>query len=631
MRANAANSSPELRKPTDQGPNPRQRRTSTREGHRGGRGGRGGGRGGNGGGRSRKDSTSASQDTPVPVLKLVVDPPTSTNTPAEPSPTPKSNSRPKFARRHSATVSEDSVPVSSQASGRGSSRRKRSQQGKTSTAPSNTPSKLLSVQTLSRKASTGPPSPNLTKDLPPHLATANSTANTTELKTDIDALVERVRAVAMDRPHTPGSHIDWADDDDSLPDLNDWGYTEGATAPAQPEEPPTSISPILEDALPQSAIPEVRIGREPSLDETKPEDAKLEPVSDDMSQTHKVQKTRSKRGARSGANPRTQQTPVILDLVESLPPDSCPSPTQPTTAAAIAQTTESQGQKRQNSNQGQNSRNNQGQTNSRDGGRGRGRGRGRQQGQSGAIVASPMRNSLPAKTGPKANHNPPIQSQAPAQPKSPDDAPAVSKPPTESDSKPSESKGETVSGDERKKGAPIETPRNADTNGPDPSPAVTDPILRTLEPICDDPQPNSPQNQTNKRNSQRFPSHVRAQTYGGRVQGGLQPPHSAPTPNFPHHSSDINPSPPNPRYPRPPNLRHSPGTRPSGLGPAPRSAGYEGHNRNHSSPSGMGGATRPPHLTRPVLTGDALSRLAKSLGSNPNSPKREPPVPSTIS
>jgi len=45
---------------------------------------------------------------------------------------------------------------------------------------------------------------------------------------DIDALVERVRAVAMaeNRPSTPGSHIDWAgEDDDSLPDLDDWGIT----------------------------------------------------------------------------------------------------------------------------------------------------------------------------------------------------------------------------------------------------------------------------------------------------------------------------------------------------------------------------------------------------------------------
>lgn len=48
------------------------------------------------------------------------------------------------------------------------------------------------------------------------------------MRNNIDALVERVRAVAMadNRPSTPGSHIDWAgEDDDSLPDLDDWGVT----------------------------------------------------------------------------------------------------------------------------------------------------------------------------------------------------------------------------------------------------------------------------------------------------------------------------------------------------------------------------------------------------------------------
>ena len=69
------------------------------------------------------------------------------------------------------------------------------------------------------------------------------------MRNDIDALVERVRAVAMDnRPSTPGSHIDWAgDDDDSLPDLNDWGVntaTFGATTKSE-----DMISPIIVGGL----------------------------------------------------------------------------------------------------------------------------------------------------------------------------------------------------------------------------------------------------------------------------------------------------------------------------------------------------------------------------------------------
>ena len=619
MRTNATNSSaPEWRKPTDQGPNPRNRRTSTREGTRGNRGGRGGGRGGNGGGPSRKDSTTASQDTAVPTPKVVVDPPTTTNTPAEPAQISKPNPRPKPARRHSATVSEDSVSVSSQTSARPPNRRKRSQQGKASTASSNPPSKLLSVQTLSTKTSPGPSSPNLAKDPPPHLAAAATTPTTT--KTDLDALVERVRAVAMDRPHTPGSHIDWADDDDSLPDLNEWGYTEGVAAPAQPEEPTASIPPILEEVPLQPTIPEVKIEGEPSPDETKSQDAKPEPASDATSRTHKVQKTRSKRGNRSRGNSRTQQLPPALNLTDSVSQGASLSPILSSTATAIPHTAKPRDPKRQNANQGQGPRNNQGQTNSRD--NGGGNGGGRQRGQNGAVVASPMRNSFPAKPGPKANHTPPVQSQAPTRNQPPDIVHPVTNPSTETDSKPPGSEGETVPDNEGKKLVPIENPRNAGTNDPHPNPTITP---HKLELIDDNLQPNSPQNQNHKRNSYN-PSHNRAHTYGGRTPGGPQPPHSAPTPNFPHHSPNTNPNPPNPQQPRSPNLRHSPGTRNSGLGIS-RSAGYERHNRNHSSPSRVGGVTRQPQQSRPVLTGDAFSWLAKSLGSSSGSPKKDPNTP----
>ncbi|KAG2158866.1 uncharacterized protein EDB93DRAFT_1076080, partial [Suillus bovinus] len=71
------------------------------------------------------------------------------------------------------------------------------------------------------------------------------------IRHDIDALVERVRAVAMaeNRPSTPGSHIDWAgEDDDSLPDLDDWGVTTTRTNTSA-DEINNRISPILTDAL----------------------------------------------------------------------------------------------------------------------------------------------------------------------------------------------------------------------------------------------------------------------------------------------------------------------------------------------------------------------------------------------
>lgn len=69
------------------------------------------------------------------------------------------------------------------------------------------------------------------------------------MRNDIDALVERVRAVAMDnRPSTPGSHIDWAgDDDDSLPDLNDWGVNTATFGTTTKSE--DMISPIIVGGL----------------------------------------------------------------------------------------------------------------------------------------------------------------------------------------------------------------------------------------------------------------------------------------------------------------------------------------------------------------------------------------------
>ena len=604
-------SAPEWRKPVDKGPSSRQPRTSTREGNRGNRGGRGRGRGGNGGGPSRKDSNPASQDTAAPTPKPAADPPTATtttNTSAEPSSASKPNPRPKPARRHSTTVSEDSTSAS-QTSTRPPNRRRKSQQGRPSTASSNTPSKLLNVQTLDRKASTGPPSPNPAKDLPPHLTPATSA---TELKSDIDALVERVRSVAMDRPHTPGSHIDWADDDDSLPDLNDWGYTESITAPAQLEEPPTTISPILEDVPLQSVIPEVKIEGEP-VPESKSQGVNPGPVSDATPRTHRVQKTRSKRGTRSGGSSRTQQPPPALTLIEPASQEPPLSPNQSTTTTAIPHTSKPQGQKRQNSNQGQNSRNSQGQPNSRD--NGGGNGGGRQRGQNGVAVESPARNSLSTKTGPKPDRKPPVQSQAPAQ--GPDIAQSVTNP-----SGGSESKGETVPDDEGKKGKPTATPRSTDTKSPNPNPAPTNHTLIEIKEI--DNTSNSPRNENNKRNSYN-PSHSRSHTYGGRTQGSPQPPHSASNPNFSHNTSNDNPTSPNSRNPR------SPGMRSPGLGPVPRSAGHERHNRNHSSPPGVGGATRPPQSTRPVITGDALSRLARSLGSAPGLSKKDPPAPAPTS
>ncbi|KAI0068902.1 hypothetical protein BV25DRAFT_1986459 [Artomyces pyxidatus] len=146
-------------------------------------------------------------------------------------------------------------------------RRRRSHQ---STKVGHTSSSLgdsLSVDTMpppmkSRKSQSGPSSPLApSKDAPPHLS-AGPTVTTFSSKENIDSLVERVRAMAMDhnRPSTPGSHIDWAgDDDDTLPDLDDWGVPSSATATSGTSTDTglsegsklELMSPILDDSLKQ--------------------------------------------------------------------------------------------------------------------------------------------------------------------------------------------------------------------------------------------------------------------------------------------------------------------------------------------------------------------------------------------
>lgn len=128
-------------------------------------------------------------------------------------------------------------------------RRKQRPQAK-NLPPLNTKSSLssdsssLTVQSApARRTTTG-------KDLPPHLMTP-SVVHTFDVKSDIEALVDRMRSVAMERPHTPGSHshFDWAsDDDDSLPDLPDWA-TNVKEDTKTDVKASSIISPILEDAL----------------------------------------------------------------------------------------------------------------------------------------------------------------------------------------------------------------------------------------------------------------------------------------------------------------------------------------------------------------------------------------------
>ncbi|CDO68717.1 hypothetical protein BN946_scf184652.g44 [Trametes cinnabarina] len=251
-------------------------------GGRGGRGGRGGGRDGgpnslrpdekaskqhvdqskdqNKKGASALTSTSSATSTSDISPSLPPKPPT--RPPKEPRQPIRKPSDSKQPRKlppivvNSPPATSDTCPPSATTPTR--SRRKRSQnKGSSSSITSKKSPSSESSSSFQRVEK----SPVVIKDLPPHLAPPPPPEIPSfDIKHNIDALVERVRAVAMDRPHTPGSHIDWAgDDDDSLPDLDDWGVTtvndkSSATLSAQAD----LISPILVDAL--KPLPNLEFG-----------------------------------------------------------------------------------------------------------------------------------------------------------------------------------------------------------------------------------------------------------------------------------------------------------------------------------------------------------------------------------
>lgn len=249
---------------------------------RGGRGGQRGARSANarGGAASNPDSAKKlPQDLPPKdkapsVSHKAAAAPASSNPPSSSAQTNGANkplSRPKVARKASEsktprkpslgldTAAPPAPSSTTQPSPRTPRRRRSHASSKAHLAPpaSIPPPSLPSKPTLTMDSNTSHPAaskpiPAAVKDLPPHLVPPHSAnAPTFDIRHDIDALVERVRSVAMDRPHTPGSHIDWAgEDDDSLPDLDDWGVTSTHTTSLVVDSGKASvISPILQDTL----------------------------------------------------------------------------------------------------------------------------------------------------------------------------------------------------------------------------------------------------------------------------------------------------------------------------------------------------------------------------------------------
>ncbi|THV03296.1 hypothetical protein K435DRAFT_715677 [Dendrothele bispora CBS 962.96] len=284
----------------------KSRRGTGRGGGRGTRGTRGGRGGGHAAGTSRIASNPPPVDKPivdksteVPTTKSVDKP--VEKTPSQPVEKPEikrseapvtapssdkpsdslSTPKPKSASRRSSTRSipsivlppnnitsdtNDTIPTPKSA--RPANRRRRSQNGssraqasKKDIPPPLDQNLLRSTSQRGRNRLPQPPhSAPPMKDAPPHL----SASGVLDVRNDIDALVERVRAVAMDRPSTPGSHIDWAgDEDDSLPDLDDWGVHTSTTSKSEGGQPEggniettknVTISPIMVEGL--KSLPE---------------------------------------------------------------------------------------------------------------------------------------------------------------------------------------------------------------------------------------------------------------------------------------------------------------------------------------------------------------------------------------
>ncbi|PCH41258.1 hypothetical protein WOLCODRAFT_162933 [Wolfiporia cocos MD-104 SS10] len=186
-----------------------------------------------------KETQTRSATTPSPVAGRA---PGRTRLPKK---APENNKVSRRASTSSLTPGSAAQSNGANISSRSSNRRRRSSSKGVTTA--------TSKSSLSAESGSGQPRSDqnsvLSKDIPPHLA-PTAEAHVSDIKHDIEMLVERVRAVAMDRPHTPGSHIDWAsDDDDSLPELPDWGLPVNTTANGHSAVKANVISPILEDAL----------------------------------------------------------------------------------------------------------------------------------------------------------------------------------------------------------------------------------------------------------------------------------------------------------------------------------------------------------------------------------------------
>ena len=548
--------------------------------------GRGRGRGNNGrvprGGRGSARVKPAADTTngPTPATLEVSTPPT--NVPAPPiirapldlpipSPVPPASpsmSKAKAtSRRPSRTVPslvvDPSPPTPAGPSDtintpRTPNRRNRSQQHKPTNPTS--PDKLAVPDikpARPRKSRPNVPPLLSSKDAPPHLNTSAGpgTANF-DMKHDIDALVERVRAVAMaeNRPTTPGSHIDWAgDEDDTLPDLDDWGVTTGPnTATAlgasmspisvggltplpEPTEQPPVVSEATQDSAPATTVPVinvVEVVRNPTISDGGHPPSTLSETNNGRSD-----------GRQASTSSPTSGQPIPEHLNSTSPNTRLPVELKPREATT--------------------------------------------------TVSDPPRTPLHPSLPPKpvaAVESLLIQSKS------------------------------------RAGGIVVRLPNSAKS----PTPVTTNLSVGVVDPIdssksCPEEtsQPSSPQRPSGypqdptTKQSQGLSASIHAPH--NFPESSLSPMISLPSSNplhpfrgrpIHHRSHTVGRSPQiTPTAPFPTTITHSGSSTPQGRYSPSRNS----HMRTHSSPADSPSSHRSPHATRPVITGDALSKLARTI------------------
>ncbi|KAK0467952.1 uncharacterized protein EV420DRAFT_1502079 [Desarmillaria tabescens] len=352
--------------------------------------------------------------------------------------------------------------------------------------------------------------------------------------------------MAEARPTTPGSHIDWAgDEDDTLPDLDDWGVK-----PKVPSEPQDSaISPIIVEGL--TPLPDLvskptfaeHDGLSPSMASIYPPNSGSPRQMDSvfLEESKKEEVSSKEVDAAAVSVPPSHDVPAVSET-ESLQP----KPSIPVTDPPRAPLHPSLPPKPASSVVSVNSR----------------------------LSATPMRNPTP----PKHNKNG-ISSKPAEQPK-----PVEQSKPTEQPNPPETS----ITTEKSDLYQSIHAPSQ-------PKPLlVVDPPKPGLEASIHAPKPgepiSAPSDITTYAASRNGP-HAFNPTHNRNLTVGRQPPM--------HHPSPIHL---NTRYTR------------SGASTPRRGFMQDGyHARTHSSPPTVDNH-RPHHASRPILTGDALSRLAKTIG-----------------